>query len=230
MRSTAYLGIALGTLWIAAGALADDSAPSTDSLAQMPPNPVTSPTTREKDAGPPANEGHRGRDKHASKSESASAAAAATTSATAATGDSATQPPAQPKKICRSMDVSGSKIPKRVCATQEEWATFNNHAREEHPGRLTSSPGSGRQLASESGGKRVPAAPLARPPPDDPVRCWSPRGRGHRSATRLRSRLRTAPRRAQRVARAATARAAPNSAPRRATGTRAGTRGRASGA
>jgi hypothetical protein len=29
------------------------------------------------------------------------------------------------------MDVLGSKIPKRVCATQEEWATFNNHERED---------------------------------------------------------------------------------------------------
>ena len=93
MHSTAYLGIALGTLLGAAAALADDGAPGTDSLAQMPPNPVTSPTTP---------------DKHA-----------------------AAQPPAQPKKICRSMDISGSKIPKRVCATEEEWATFNTHARED---------------------------------------------------------------------------------------------------
>jgi hypothetical protein len=137
MRSTAYLGIALAALFVAAPALADDSTPSTDSLAQMPPNPVTSPTTAEKDAAAPASERHRGRDRRASKSESASAApasgaaASAATSATAATGDSATQPPAQPKKVCRSMDVSGSKIPKRVCATQEEWAAFNTHARED---------------------------------------------------------------------------------------------------
>lgn len=138
MRSTAYLGIALGTLWIAAGALADDSAPSTDSLAQMPPNPVTSPTTADKDAAAaPANERHHGRNKQSRQSETAStaqpssAAAPAATSAAAAAGDAGTQPPAQPKKICRSMDVAGSKIPKRVCATQEEWASFENRARED---------------------------------------------------------------------------------------------------
>ena len=134
MRSTAYLGIALGTLWIAAGALADDSAPSTDSLAQMPPNPVTTPTSADKDvAAPPTNERHHRRDKQPRQSETASTAPAsgAAAPASAATGDSATQPPAQPKKICHSMDVLGSKIPKRVCATQEEWAAFNNHARED---------------------------------------------------------------------------------------------------
>jgi hypothetical protein len=138
MRSTAYLGIALGTLWIAAAALADDSAPSTDSLAQMPPNPVTSPTSADKDAAAaPANERHHGRDKQSRQSEAAStaqpssAAAPTAASAAAATGDAATQPPAQPKKICHSMDVVGTKIPKRVCATQEEWATFNSHQRED---------------------------------------------------------------------------------------------------
>jgi len=82
MRSTTCLVIALGALWVAAAALADDSAQSPDPIAQMPPNPVT-------------------------------------------------QPPAAPKKICRSMDVAGSKIPKRVCATQEEWATFNRNAGED---------------------------------------------------------------------------------------------------
>ncbi len=137
MRSTAYLGIVLGTLFVAAAALADDNGPGADSLAQLPPNPVTSPTTADKDAAAPANGRHHGRNKHASQSETASTAAAsgtaapAATSTTAAAGNSATQPPAQPKKICRSMDVSGSKIPKRVCATQEEWAAFNNHARED---------------------------------------------------------------------------------------------------
>ena len=138
MRCTAYLAIALGTLLVAAAALADDSAPSTDSLKQLPPNPVTSPTTGDKDAtAAPADERHRGRDKHTSKTETASTAPAsganapAATSATAATADGAAQPPAQPKKICRSLDVAGSKIPKRVCATQEEWATFNNQQRED---------------------------------------------------------------------------------------------------
>lgn len=94
MRSTAYFGVAVGTLWVAATAPADDSAPGADSIAQMPPNPVTSPAG---DKAAPA----------------------------------PVQPPAQPKKICHSMDVAGSKIPKRVCATQEEWATFNNHQRED---------------------------------------------------------------------------------------------------
>jgi hypothetical protein len=132
MRSTAYLGVALGTLWIVAGARADDSAPSTDSLAQMPPNPVTSPASSDKDAAAaPANEGHHERDKQSRQSETASTTQPSGAAAPAAAGDAAMQPPAQPKKICRSMDVLGSKIPKRVCATQEEWATFNNHERED---------------------------------------------------------------------------------------------------
>jgi len=131
MRPAAYLGIALGTLLVAGAALADDNGPSTDSLAQMPPNPVTSPTTENKDALAPATERHHGRDKQAHPSETASTPSASGAAATPATADSATQPPAQPKKICRSMDVLGSKIPKRVCATQEEWATFNDHARED---------------------------------------------------------------------------------------------------
>jgi hypothetical protein len=137
MRSTAYLGLALGALLAAAATLADDNAPGTESLAQMPPNPVTSPTTADKDAAAaPADERHHGRDKHTSKNETASttpasAAAPAATSGTAATGDAAAQPPAQPKKICHSLEISGSKIPKRVCATQEEWETFNTHARED---------------------------------------------------------------------------------------------------
>jgi hypothetical protein len=137
MRSTAYLGIALGTLFVAATALADDHGPGADSLAQLPPNPVTSPTTADKGAAAPADERHHRHNKHAGQSETASAAPAggaaapAATSATTAAGDPATQPPAQPKKICRSIDVLGSKIAKRVCATQEEWAAFNNHARED---------------------------------------------------------------------------------------------------
>jgi hypothetical protein len=136
MRSTAYLGIALAAHFVAAPTLADDS-PSTDSLAQMPANPVTSTATGDKEAAAPANERRHGRDRHASKSESTSAApvsgaaAPAAASATAAAGDSATQPPAQPKKVCRSADVIGSKIPRRVCATQEEWAAFDTRQRED---------------------------------------------------------------------------------------------------
>ena len=150
MRSTAYLGIVLGTLLVAAAALADDSAPGTDSLKQMPPNPVTSPTTEDKAAtAAPSNERHHGRDKHASKTETASTPPAAA-DATAATGDTATPPPAQPKKICHSMDVSGSKIPKRVCATQEEWATFNQQQREDTQDGL-------RRLQSQ--GANSPASP-----------------------------------------------------------------------
>lgn len=136
MRSSAYFGIALGTLLVAATALADDNAPTTDSLAQMPANPVTSPAGDKDAPAPPANERHRGRKQAhpgdtASTAPASDASAPAATSATAATGEAAAQPPAQPKKICRSMDVSGSKIPKRVCATQEEWATFNSHERED---------------------------------------------------------------------------------------------------
>jgi len=156
MRSIAYLGIALGTLLVAATALADDNAPSTDSLAKMPPNPVTSPTTADKDTAVPASDRHHGRNKQPSQNETASspppsgAAAPVATSAAAATGDATAQPPAQPKKICRSMDVSGSKIPKRICATQEEWATFNAHQREDTQDGL-------RRLQSQ--GANSPASP-----------------------------------------------------------------------
>jgi hypothetical protein len=138
MRSAAYLGIALGTLFAGAAALADDGATGKDSLAQMPPNPVTSPTTEDKDSPAAAvtNERHHGRDKQSRQNAATSTPPAGGTAtpappaSAAATGDAATQP-AQPKKICRSMDVGGSKIPKRVCATQEEWAAFNTHQRED---------------------------------------------------------------------------------------------------
>ncbi len=100
MRSTTYLAIVLGGLWVAGATMADDKAPSADQLAPMPPNPV--------------------------------------------------QPPAAPKKICHNLDVSGSKIPKRVCATQEEWAAFNNHQHEDAQDGL-------RRLQSQ--GANSPASP-----------------------------------------------------------------------
>ncbi len=160
MRSTAYLGIALGMLFVAAAALADDNGPSTDSLAQMPPNPVTSPTTADKDApaaafATAANERHHGHDKQSQHGETVSTAQQSGTAAPAPTSAAAAsegtiQPPAQPKKICRSMDVLGSKIPKRVCATQEEWATFNDHQHEDSQDAL-------RRLRNQ--GANAPASP-----------------------------------------------------------------------
>jgi len=137
MRSTTYLAIALGTVWIAAAALADDNAPTTDSLAPLPPNPVTSPATGDKEpTAAPTKERHHGRDKQAPQSEAASTAPAGAPASSAPTtagavADAAVQPPAAPKKICKSMDVAGSKIPKRVCATQEEWDTYNKHGTED---------------------------------------------------------------------------------------------------
>jgi len=112
MRSpTLCLGLALGALWLARASLADDPAPTSDSLARMPANPVTSPAPAEK----------------------AASAAPASASPTAPSGAAALvlAPPATPKKICRNMDVLGSKIPKRVCATPEEWASFEGHAHED---------------------------------------------------------------------------------------------------
>jgi hypothetical protein len=131
MRSLAYLSIALGAL---CAALADESAPSTDSLAKMPPNPVASASSEAKDA-PARPATAQGEQPNHSETPSTAPAgetpSAAQTSGTPAAAVAAAQPPAQPKKICRSMDVPGSKIPKRVCATQEEWATFNTRARED---------------------------------------------------------------------------------------------------
>ena len=138
MRSLAYLGIALGALCVGGAALADDVAPSIDSLAKMPPNPVTSTATEAKDAtaakdaaAAPA----AAHDEQPARSESSSTVPASETpvpAPTSATAAVAAQPPAQPKKICRSMDASaGSKIPRRVCATQEEWAGFDRRARED---------------------------------------------------------------------------------------------------
>jgi len=130
MRSLAYLVIALGALCVGGAALADDVAPSTDSLAKMPPNPLTSTATEAKDAAPAPAAVHDEQPAQSSSTVPASdTPPPAPTSATAAV---APQPPAQPKKICRSMDASaGSKIPRRVCATQEEWATFDRRARED---------------------------------------------------------------------------------------------------
>jgi len=134
MRSpTVYLGVALGALWLVRPVLADDPAPSSDSLAKMPANPVTSPTPPSEDtsAAPTASRLH-GHDQQAPHADAASTAPP-TGSPGAATGAAAPlpEPPATPKKVCRNMDVSGSKIPKRVCATPDEWATFENRARED---------------------------------------------------------------------------------------------------
>jgi hypothetical protein len=140
MRFHTPLGIALGALWIAGASHAadDGTPPSTDSLAKMPANPVTETAPADNDASAAtAGQPQHGRDKHAQQSAAASAAPAAGAQATseapgaAAATSTIVQPPAAPKKICRSMDVVGSKIPKRVCATPEEWASFNNRSHEE---------------------------------------------------------------------------------------------------
>lgn len=120
---TTCVGIALAALTLSRASLADDPAPTLPPLAQMPANPVTSPAPAEKEATPTDSQGH-GKDKHKQHGDTASAASAAATPAAA-------EAPAAPKKICRNMDVLGSKIPKRVCATPEEWTTFGNRAHEE---------------------------------------------------------------------------------------------------
>jgi hypothetical protein len=55
----------------------------------------------------------------------------------AAAQPAAAKPAAQPvaatnadKKICRTMPVTGSLAPKRVCSTQAEWDAFDKQARE----------------------------------------------------------------------------------------------------
>jgi hypothetical protein len=134
MRSpTACLGIALGALWITHASLADDPPLSPDTLAPMPANPVTSPPLADKDAGTaPTDSRQHGRDKHEQHADPASvtSAPASTPSARAASAE-LPAPPATPKQVCRNVDVLGSKIPKRVCATPDEWATFEGRARED---------------------------------------------------------------------------------------------------
>jgi hypothetical protein len=128
--ATPCLGIALVGLSLARASLADDPAPTLPSVAQMPANPVTSPAPADKDpnAAPTDSQRH-GRDKHKQHGDAASAAPASTTPAAAS--DAAAQAPAAPKKVCRSEDVLGSKIPRRVCMTPDEWTSFDNRSRED---------------------------------------------------------------------------------------------------
>ena len=131
--SSAYLGIALGTLWLAHAAWADDPAPASDSLASMPANPVTSPSPPSQDSSAaPTSSRRNGHDKQEQHNDAASTAPASASSQTAnGTAAQVNAPPAAPKQVCRNMDVSGSKIPKRVCATPDEWASFEGRARED---------------------------------------------------------------------------------------------------
>jgi hypothetical protein len=49
--------------------------------------------------------------------------AANTTTAVAESANPPATKPAKPKKICRSVERSGSRLSKSVCKTAEEWAT-----------------------------------------------------------------------------------------------------------
>ncbi|NOU02686.1 MAG: hypothetical protein HOO94_03430 [Novosphingobium sp.] len=59
-------------------------------------------------------------------------AACLVVSATTAAADPVTTAPAptaeqpKPKKVCRSVVVTGSIMPNRVCRTKEEWAAINS--------------------------------------------------------------------------------------------------------
>ena len=133
MRSpAACLGIALGALWIGHASLADDPAPSSDTLAPMPANPVTTPPLADKAGAAPTDSRH-GRDKHVQHADPASttSAPASTPSSTRADAAQLPAPPATTTQVCRNVDVLGSKIPKRVCATPDEWASFEGRARED---------------------------------------------------------------------------------------------------
>jgi len=132
MRSPiAFLGIALGALWITHASLADDPPLSPDTLAPMPANPVTSPPLADKDAGAPTDSRQHGGDKHEQHADPASATSAPASTPSPGASAGLPAPPATPKQVCRNVDVLGSKIPKRVCATPDEWATFEGRARED---------------------------------------------------------------------------------------------------
>lgn len=125
---TTCLGIALGALWITGSSLADDPAPA--ALAPLPANPVTSPAPADNSvSGAPTDSLRRASDKQERHGEAASAAPAS--AATPPAANAAAQQPAVPKQVCRNMDVLGSKIPKRVCATPAEWDSFSNRSHED---------------------------------------------------------------------------------------------------
>lgn len=108
---------------------APDDQTAAEPTAQPTSNAATETTTA------PANR-RQAREQRRQQAEAAAAAAASAqpaqpkVAAAAATSEAA-PPPAAPKQICKNMDVMGSKIPRRVCATQDEWAVYENRGRED---------------------------------------------------------------------------------------------------
>ena len=135
-RTCLSIVIALGALpLVDAASAAPDDQTAGDSGAQPPSNAAF--TAAETTASPAKDRRHT-REQRRQQEEAATAAATAASAqpaqpqvAAAVTASDAAQAPAAPKKICKNMDVVGSKIPRRVCATQDEWAGFENRARED---------------------------------------------------------------------------------------------------
>jgi hypothetical protein len=129
----ACLGIAIALLGGAAASAAPDDTPAANSGA--PPSAASAATdaTASRPQDP-----RDARDQRRQPNGAAAAAPAAPNAehtparaAGAAAASATLQLPVEPKKVCRNMDVVGSKIPRRVCATPEEWAAFENRAQED---------------------------------------------------------------------------------------------------
>jgi hypothetical protein len=63
-------------------------------------------------------------------SDPAPSAVAPAKPAAVAVGSKPVAVAAADKKVCRSMPVTGSLAPKRVCSTQAEWTAFDKNAKE----------------------------------------------------------------------------------------------------
>jgi hypothetical protein len=157
-RTCLSIVITLGVLSLVAAAKAAPDDPAAAGTAAQP-SANTESTAAETVTAPAKDDGrapkrHRQRD-GAATAATASASPAQPTAAAAAT-TTAAQDPAAPKKICKNMDVMGSKIPRRVCATQDEWATYEGRGREDAQDGL-------RRLRDQ--GAQAPASPTVNTSP-----------------------------------------------------------------
>jgi hypothetical protein len=125
----AYLGISIALLGVAASAAPDDT-----TAADSDVRPGSASAATDANASPAKDRRHT-RAERRRQHETATAAAAPESprpaSAQVAAGAAASEALLQPEKVCRNMEVVGSKIPRRVCATPDEWAAFENRAQED---------------------------------------------------------------------------------------------------
>jgi hypothetical protein len=92
----------------------------------QPPSAADAPAAAEPAAAPTDQPRRRERRRDADADQAAPTASAATPTATAATAaPAATAATAEPKLICKNIKPIGSRVARRICGTEEQWAADN---------------------------------------------------------------------------------------------------------